>query len=318
MIRRPASTMLENESITLSDGRTLSFAIYGSPVPRTTVMYMHGFPSSRFEGKLWHSAAAKQGVRLIAPDRPGSGFSTFQKRRRMLDWPADITALADQLKINEFYVLGVSGGGPYALACVKSIPTERLLGVTVASGLYPLKLGAAGMMLPTRILFWAAPWMTGLTSFFFDNSMGKAARHKDPKILEDLMKKEPFERHPGDVKAIKDPTNWPIFVAMTRGSFAQSGEGAAWEARLNGSDWGFELGQLSVGNNGIPLNLWHGTKDMNVPVGMATTAEGMMPGSVLHLKEGDGHMDYVFRDAEEILTELMGKQESEEYVKVSG
>jgi pimeloyl-ACP methyl ester carboxylesterase len=318
VIRKTASTMLENESITLSDGRTLSFAIYGSPVPRTTVMYMHGFPSSRFEGKLWHSAAAKHGVRLLAPDRPGSGFSTFQKNRRILDWPADITALANELKIKEFYVLGASGGGPYALACVKSIPRERLLGVTVASGLYPLKFGAEGMMLPTRILFWAAPLMTGLTSFFFNNSMGKAARDKDPRVLEDLMKNEPFKRHPGDVQAIHDPLNWPIFVAMTRGSFAKSGEGAAWEARLFGSDWRFELDQLLVGEDAVPLTLWHGTSDMNVPVGMATTAKAAMIGSVLNLKKGDGHMDYVFRDAEEILLDLIGKQEAEEYVKVSG
>jgi pimeloyl-ACP methyl ester carboxylesterase len=310
--------MLENESITLNDGRTLSFAIYGSPVPRTTVMYMHGFPSSRFEGKLWHSAAAKHGVRLIAPDRPGSGFSTFQKNRRILDWPADITSLADELKIKEFYVLGASGGGPYALACVNSIPKERLLGAIVASGLYPLKFGATGMMLPTRLLFWAAPWMTGLTSFLFDNSIGKAARNEDPRVLEDLMRNEPFKRHPGDAQALNNPLNWPIFVAMTRGSFAKSGEGAAWEAKLYGSDWGFELNHLSVGEDAVPLTLWHGTSDMNVPVGMAITAKGVMAGSVLKLKEGDGHMDYVFRDAEEILFDLIGKQETEGYVKVSG
>ena len=77
--------MLENESIALNDGRTLSYAVYGSPVPRTTIMYMHGFPSSRFEGKLWHSACAKHSIRLIAPDRPGNGLSSIQANRRILD-----------------------------------------------------------------------------------------------------------------------------------------------------------------------------------------------------------------------------------------
>jgi pimeloyl-ACP methyl ester carboxylesterase len=309
--------MLENESIKLSDGRTLSYAVYGSPVPRKTVIYMHGFPSSRFEGKIWHSACTKHGVRLIAPDRPGNGSSTFQKDRNILHWPADVVALADQLKIHEFYVLAWSGGSPYALACIKSIPKDRLLGVTVASGICPLKFGTAGMMLQTRILFWAAPWMTGLTSFFFDSAMGKAARNKDPNVLEDLMKKEPFKRHPGDVTAMHDPANWPTFVAMTRGSFAKSGEGAAWEAKLYGSDWGFELDHLHVGDNGVPLTLWHGTNDMNCPVSMAETAKQQMPGSVLHLKEGEGHMSYLFTDADEIVGELVGQQETEEYVTVS-
>lgn len=309
--------MLENESVKLSDGRTLSYAVYGSPVPRTTVVYMHGFPSSRFEGKIWHSACTKHGVRLIAPDRPGSGFSTFQKDRSILDWPADVLALADQLKVHAFYVLAWSGGGPYALACVKNISKERLLGITVASGICPLKFGTSGMMLPTRMLFWAAPLMTGLTSFFFDASIGKAARDKDPKVLEDLMKQETFKRHPDDVKVMNDPLNWSTFVAMTRGSFATSGEGAAWEAKLYGSEWGFELDQLLVGDDGIPLTLWHGTGDLNCPVDMAKTAKNMMSGSVLHLREGEGHMSYLFKDADDILSKLVEEQLPEEYITLT-
>ncbi|KAH7077821.1 Alpha/Beta hydrolase protein [Paraphoma chrysanthemicola] len=308
--------MLESESVRLGDGRTLSYAIYGSPVPRTTVFYFHGFPSSRYEGKLLHSAAAKHSIRLVSPDRPGAGLSSFQPNRRLLDWPTDVVALADHLKVNEFYVLGVSGGGPYALACVKSIPKERLLGVTIVSGLYPAKYGTAGMMTMSRVLFWIAPWMTGLTSFLFDNAIGKAARNEDPTVLEELMSKDIDTRHPKDVQVIKDPLVWPVFVAMTRESFAKGSQGAAWEANLFGSPWGFELSELSVGEADITLSLWHGTDDINCPVSMPTKAIEEMPDSVLHLREGEGHTSYVFRDVEEILDSLMGEREPEEYVKV--
>ena len=34
------------------------------------------------------------GIRLVAPDRPGMGLSTFQPGRTLLDWPEDVTALA--------------------------------------------------------------------------------------------------------------------------------------------------------------------------------------------------------------------------------
>ncbi|KAL5115726.1 hypothetical protein ACEQ8H_006334 [Pleosporales sp. CAS-2024a] len=308
---------LENESAKLPDGRTLSYAIYGSPMPRKTVIYMHGFPSSRFEGKIWHSACIRHGVRLVVPDRPGSGSSTFQKARTMLDWPADVIALADQLKVHAFYVLGVSGGGPYALVCLKSIPKERLVGVAVVSGICPLKLGTAGMPMPTRFLFWAAPWATRLTGFFFDATMAKAARNKDASVLENLMRNQLFKRHPGDVLAMKDAVHWPIMVAMTRASFAKSGQGAAREATLYGSDWGFELDQLVAKTDAISLKLWHGTADLNVPVTMARKAHDLVSGSVLHLKEGDGHMDYVFRDAHEILSDLVQEEETDEYVTVS-
>lgn len=57
----------ENERMKLKDGRTLSYAVYGSPVPQKTIVFMHGCQSSRYEGKLWHSACALHNVRIIAP-----------------------------------------------------------------------------------------------------------------------------------------------------------------------------------------------------------------------------------------------------------
>jgi pimeloyl-ACP methyl ester carboxylesterase len=306
----------ENESLKLENGRTLSYAIYGSPVPQKTIIYMHGFPSSRYEGKLWHSACARKHIRIIAPDRPGNGFSTFQNNRRILDWAADVLALAEHLKVHQFHILAVSGGAPYALACVKDISRERLLGASIVSGLYPVKFGTAGMLLPTRIMLWVAPWMTGLATTAFDSMMGKASRNEDPQVFEEMMSKEIENHHPGDQRAIKDPIHWPIFVAATRESFHKGSGGASWEARLNGSDWGFELGQLYVGDNGVPLTLWHGTEDANCPAAMVQQAKDLMPGSVLYLKEGEGHVSFIFRDVDDILEDLMGQVESEEYMMV--
>jgi len=212
--------------------------------------------------------------------------------------------------------LGVSGGAPYALACVRSIPRERLLGTTIASGLYPTKFGTAGMKLQTRVLLWLAPWMTGATAFLFDSAMGMAARDEDPKVFEDLMSKEIDNGHAGDQLAMKDPCTRSTFVAMTRGSFHQGSEGASWEVRLNGSEWGFELAQLNAHENAAPIILWHGTEDVNCPANMARKANEMLHGSVLHMREGDGHLSYIFREADDILSELIGQEEREEYVRV--
>ncbi|EDU46020.1 MhpC hydrolase or acyltransferase alpha beta hydrolase superfamily [Pyrenophora tritici-repentis] len=304
----------ENESMQLEDGRTLSYAIYGSPMPRQTIVYLHGFPSSRYEGKLWHSSCATRNVRLIAPDRPGSGLSGFQVKRRILDFPSDVLALTEHLKIHQFYILGLSGGAPYVLACVKKIAKDRLLGATVVSGLYPAEFGSARTMLSSRIILWVAPWTPGLTATLLDSMMGKASRDNDPKLLEAIMSREIDDGHPGDQKVIKGPQNWPTFVAMTRESFQQGSEGASWEAKLHGSDWGFSLAQLSVGDQGVPLTLWHGLDDRNCPATMAQQAKDFMPGSVLRLKEGEGHVSFIFRDAQEILDDLLGQAEIEEYI----
>jgi pimeloyl-ACP methyl ester carboxylesterase len=307
--------MLENECIRLEHGRTLSYAVYGSPMPRTTIMYMHGFPSSRFEGKLWHSACAKHHIRLIAPDRPGMGASAMQTNRSILDWPTDLLLLASHLKISQFYILAVSGGGPYALACTKQIPAERLLGVSIVSGLYPIKLGTAGMMIQTRVMLWAAPWIPGLASFLFDGIMGKAARNKDPQVFEHLMAQEMDSRHQGDREVIKEPQNWPVFVAMTREAFGQGSDGVGWEARLLGSEWGFDLSQLRVGEDSTPLTLWHGKDDIDCPATMAEKANELIPGSVLRLQDGEGHASFIFRYVDEILDNLVCVAEPEGYIQ---
>ncbi len=67
------------------------------------------------EARVLAAQARKTDIRLIGIDRPGMGRSQFQKRRCLLDWPDDVMELADYLGIERFAVLGVSGGGPYAL-----------------------------------------------------------------------------------------------------------------------------------------------------------------------------------------------------------
>jgi pimeloyl-ACP methyl ester carboxylesterase len=53
-----------------------------------------------------------------------------------LDWADDVAQLADALKIVRFAIVGVSGGGPGALACAWKMP-ERLTSVGVISSPAP-------------------------------------------------------------------------------------------------------------------------------------------------------------------------------------
>src|SRR5205085_7749365 len=63
----------------------------------------------------------------------GFGRSSFQRDRRLLDWPRDVTALANQLEWERFTVMGISGGGPYSLACAYALP-ERVDRAVCVSG----------------------------------------------------------------------------------------------------------------------------------------------------------------------------------------
>lgn len=98
------------------------------------------------------------GARLISVDRPGCGLSTFANRG-LTDWPEDVVNLADQLGVRRFSVLGASGGGPFALACARFIPKERLRQTTVVCGIGPLD----AIMDTTPYLSWR---LMGLTKWF--------------------------------------------------------------------------------------------------------------------------------------------------------
>lgn len=126
----------ESQRHTLPDGRVLGFAEYGDP-KGNTLFYFHGAPSSRLSIRWAHRLALERRIHLIAPDRPGYGLSTFQPNRRIVDWPADVQSLAHHLGLQQYAVLGMSGGGPHALACARVIPEKVLTQVGMVASVVP-------------------------------------------------------------------------------------------------------------------------------------------------------------------------------------
>lgn len=103
-------------SVELPDGRVLAYEDYGDP-GGFPVLSFHGGLSSRLDAEHADDAAVTSHVRLVSPDRPGIGLSTFQPGRRLLDWPDDVAHLTAALGIEKFAVMGWSAGGPYAAVC---------------------------------------------------------------------------------------------------------------------------------------------------------------------------------------------------------
>jgi pimeloyl-ACP methyl ester carboxylesterase len=69
-------------------------------------------------------------VRFVSVDRPGYGGSTAHPERAVADVAADVAADAaadvaavlDAVGVVRVHVMGHSGGGPHALACVALLP----------------------------------------------------------------------------------------------------------------------------------------------------------------------------------------------------
>lgn len=107
--------------VLLPDGRRLGYAEYGDS-GGSPVFFLHGQPGSRLGRHHDESIATGLGARIVAVDRPGYGLSDYQSGRRLVDWPADVVALAEALNLGRFAVASVSNGGPYALACAALVP----------------------------------------------------------------------------------------------------------------------------------------------------------------------------------------------------
>ena len=80
--------------------------------------------------------AEQQGIRLIGVDRPGIGSSTPHQYENVLAFAADMQTMADVLGVGKMAVVGLSGGGPYALACAAAMP-DRVIAAGVLGGVAP-------------------------------------------------------------------------------------------------------------------------------------------------------------------------------------
>lgn len=155
--------MLTLQFFKLPDGRRLSFMEFG-PLKGRPVFYFHGVPASCYEALLVNEDKFnKFGLRIIAANRPGVGQSDFQSGRAFHDWPKDVLALADHLKLDRFAVLGNSGGAAYVLACALEMP-DRLTAAVVVSGAWQMNVPEAmdNLSRPNFLFWWVAaklPWL---------------------------------------------------------------------------------------------------------------------------------------------------------------
>lgn len=283
-----------DRQLELQDGRRLGYAEYGDPQGKP-LMYFHGFPSSRLEGGLIDAVARRRQVRVIALDRPGYGLSGFQPGRRMCDWPDDVVALARALGLERFSVLGVSGGGPYALACAWKIP-QRLTAVAISGGLGPVHDPAVlrSMRWHARLAFGLAQRSYGLLWLVYGGIPAQliSAFPQLPYLWETCAASS------ADRETLRIPWVKTRLLASVREGLRQGSKGALWDAVLYARDWSFRLEEIE-----IRVDLWHGEADSIVPPCHTEAIAQALPHKRVRLIPGEGHFSLPINYCDAILGE---------------
>ncbi|MGZ3722283.1 MAG: alpha/beta fold hydrolase, partial [Bdellovibrionales bacterium] len=111
--------------------------IYEAGLPGgTPLIFFHGFPGSHKQGALLEPLAHKFGLRVLAPDRPGYGYSEPLPGKGLREFILSLEVALERLGVDKFYLLGVSGGNPAAV-CAAGYFGSRVLGLGSLCGMAP-------------------------------------------------------------------------------------------------------------------------------------------------------------------------------------
>jgi len=283
-------------SVAVRDGRRLSFAEFGTP-RGAAVIWMHGTPGARRQIPLEARAyAAEHDLRIIGIDRPGIGTSTPHLYPDVLDWTGDLEMLADALAVDTMRVIGLSGGGPYALAAGAALP-DRVHGVGVLGGVAPTKGPDAIRGGLVELAPYAAPLLS-LTRVPLGYLLSGAIRMIRP-LAGPALDAYAAVQPRGDKELLARPEFRAMFLDdLLNGARFHVGAPLA-DVILFTRPWGFEAADVTV-----PVRWWHGDSDHIIPHAHGVHLASRLPDARFETIPGESHLGGM-GVATDVLEELM-------------
>jgi pimeloyl-ACP methyl ester carboxylesterase len=277
----PADTSL----MTTPDGRQLEYRITGSP-DGPAALFHTGTPGATADFAGVTSAATASGLRLVGYSRPGYGRSTERPGRSVGDVAEDVTALLDELGVDEFRAFGWSGGGPHALACAALLP-GRCKAATLLASVAPYD--APGL-----------DWMHGMDQSNLDEFNATLAGFDAldaflrPLVesLREITGPALAEEMGGLLSSVDKAAVTGTFAEELAISFRGAVENgvAGWrdDDLAFARNWGFGLSGIT-----IPVAVWQGRQDRMVPYEHGEWLVTEIPTAEAHLFEDEGHVSLI-------------------------
>lgn len=290
---------LESQTRFLStgNGHRLSFHEYGDPTGRP-VLFFHG-TGSHVHGMLLHKPACELGFRIIAPDRPGIGQSSFRPGWTLLDYADAMDELCTSLGLATVDAIGVSGGGPTLMAMAYRYP-ERLSQILALACVMPVMndpryaegvgrsvriIATLGRTLPLPLFRLPYAALGALQTLF-----------RSPRSFARLFASSLSE---GDRALFRQPNYQHLFMRDFQETFRQGSKGPAYDVQTFHKPWGFDL-------SGIPGEILchHGTEDRIVPLSHSEYLQQTARHVRLVRRPGLGHLE-LLADGHAVLAALV-------------
>jgi len=223
-----------------------------------------------------------QGIKLISYDRPGYGDSDRHAGRRVVDAAADVAAIADELGIERFSVVGRSGGGPHALACAAKLGhrIDRVAALVSVAPFDATDLDWYGGMTDSNVEEYSRADIDE-EAVYRELSRLAERIQEDP---EELVRKLRPELSRYDGRIVNDVAMRRMLVATYREALKAGPWGWIDDVLSFRKNWGFELGEVKT-----PTLLWHGEDDRFSPPDHTRWLAERIPNHQLELEPAGGH-----------------------------
>jgi pimeloyl-ACP methyl ester carboxylesterase len=237
------------------------------------------------------------GIRYIAISRPGLGGSDPAPGRSVASFAEDVRELVDLLGIERFAAVGVSAGGPYALALAHGL-RDRIDRVAVCSSLSPLCAPhrTPGMQRRVRVALAVLARAPGTCAVVGDVVVPVIRRH--PQLLSGVIA---AHAAPGERERLRSVAESSAAGASFLDAAGCGVRGMIDDYLTYSRPWGFAPAEVRA-----EVHLWHGLEDPLVPIDHALQLAMTLPRCRAFLDPDEGH-HFFRRRLAAILGVLLGQ-----------
>jgi pimeloyl-ACP methyl ester carboxylesterase len=254
------------------------------------VVFHNGTPCSGLMPEWWDAPARERGLRMIGIDRPGYGNAPAEPNRSLRSVAEATAALMDDLGVDRFAVIGVSGGGPYALACGAFLP-DRVTAVISGAGSSGFDEAIDGAGMETEELELTREQALRPTA----EGRQALARFYDPEV-ENLRSADvdgfltAVGQDPAVATAEQRATTAYVLAAMHE-AIRSGSDGWLDDALAMLRPWGFAPADIRQ-----PVAVWHSEDDPMVAVQHGRRLATAIPSAEPFLVDGMGHGGVCYRE----------------------